>query len=119
MSTGVDFSLLKKQLKWNMLGVGFNMVGDFSGSTHLNSYYLDIPVSYTQRLSKDRNNFLSIGLMPSFNIKSINLAKTTFDEQYDGIAGFQGANTENIHNSKVYFNLGTGVVWYNEFQKKS
>ncbi len=117
MSAGVDFSLLKKQLKWNMLGVGFNLVGDFSGSTHLNTYHFNVPISYTQRLNKERSNFLSVGLMPSFNLKSINLSKANFDEQYDGVAGFQGVNSENIQSSKTYFNLGAGLVWYNEFRR--
>jgi len=117
VSTGVDFSLLKKQLKWNMLGVGFNLIGDFSGSTHLNTYNFNLPISYTQRLNKERNNFLSIGFMPSFSLKTINLSKATFDEQYDGVAGFQGAASENIFNTKTYFNIGAGMVWYNEFKK--
>lgn len=117
VSGGVDFSILKKQLKWNMLGVGFNLVGDFSGSTHLNTYHFNLPVSYTQRLNRDRNNFLSLGLMPSFNLKSINIAKATFDEQFDGVAGFQGVSTESIQPSKIYFNLGVGMVWYNEFKR--
>jgi type IX secretion system PorP/SprF family membrane protein len=120
VGAGADFSILKEKLKWSMMGVGLNIVSDLSGSTHLNTHSVNLPFSYTQRLTKISNHYLSVGFMPSFNIRSINLAKATFDDQFNGIAGFEGVTSESqITNNKIYFNLGLGALWFSEFSKKA
>jgi type IX secretion system PorP/SprF family membrane protein len=93
---------------------------DKAGDSKLQTTQVYLSVGYIKKLKKTLPQFVSIGVQPGFVNKSFSKKDLTFDRQYDGNNYNPDLATgEDLSaNSFSYFDIGAGVAYYLEKNKR-
>ncbi len=113
-SASFDINFLRKKNKLNYFGAGLLFVNDKSGSGQLSNQSVFASFAYHQRLQKNRNNFLSVGLQAGVVQKSLNINKLVFGAQFDLLTkSFSNPSIEHFNASGaiVYPALYAGILY--------
>lgn len=95
-------------------GIGLAFFSDQAGAINLSTNRVVLSVAYHFMLNRRGTMQLSAGLQGSFNYRSIDPTKATFDSQYDPTTGqvTTGANAETFGRTKVmYGDAGLGLLY--------
>ncbi len=79
-----DAPLGKGLIGENFFGIGFVVCQDKAGEAGYASTLFEGSLSYTQGLSDQGDQFFTIGFQAGLNQQSLDLSKTTWDEQWNG-----------------------------------
>jgi type IX secretion system PorP/SprF family membrane protein len=106
-----DMGFFKKKVSSGFLGVGISFLSDKAGDSELGLNQANLSLAYHVQVSG--YNTLSAGVQCGYAQRSINFAKLTWDNQYDG-NGYDPAlssNENNMSNNLSYVDLGAGLQW--------
>lgn len=109
-----DLPLAKGMLGSNYFGLGFMMYQDKAGEAGFASTIFEGSLSYVAALDDQSDNFISIGFQGGFNQQSIDLSKSTWDNQWNGNQFDPSLNSfESIQlEQKTYIDMNAGVMYY-------
>ncbi len=111
---GADMSIGKITKYNSFAGLGISFFSDQAGDINFNSNRVDLSFAYHFMLNRKGTMQISAGLQGSFNYRSINPSKATFDSQYDPATGTVDPNglRENFGRTKVMFgDAGLGLIY--------
>lgn len=109
-----QISLLKNKHPNSIIGVGVDIVHDRAGSTNFSTSVFNVDVSYLQVLDKRRQHIIGVGFQNGLALRTFDLSKATFGNQFNGYDGFdQSINPiENgLHTKQIDYNLGIGGLY--------
>ncbi|MFN8300136.1 MAG: PorP/SprF family type IX secretion system membrane protein [Chitinophagales bacterium] len=110
---GADMAVGKITKHNSFAGFGISFFADQAGAVRLNTNHVDLSFAYHFMLNRKGTLQLSAGLQGSFNYKSFDPSRATFDEQYDFNTG-QADLTRNGEyfgrNKVVYGDAGAGIL---------
>jgi type IX secretion system PorP/SprF family membrane protein len=114
IGANAEVSLLKNKRPNSILGVGLNIVHDRAGATNFSTNLINLNVSFLQVLDVKRQHVLGVGFQNGIALRSFDLSKATFENQYNGYDGFDqnidplesGLNTR-----QVDYGLAIGGVY--------
>ena len=125
-SISVDFSLLKDKMKGNALGVGLAFVNDQQSASFkdpndgmvksgkLNTNTILVSLAYTLNLGKKRATQISLGLQPSYTIRSVdgsNYYPDAFSQTDLKYQSGSAADEKITEPTKKYFNFSYGLFF--------
>lgn len=95
-------------------GVGLYLLNDRAGSANLQTN--EVALQYAYHIQLDKYNVLSLGLQPSFVIRTVDYNKFVFGDQLGNNGGTTGPSLETYGESDVlsYLDVGAGALYYNE-----
>ncbi|MFN8285637.1 MAG: PorP/SprF family type IX secretion system membrane protein [Chitinophagales bacterium] len=111
---GADMAVGKVTRYNSFAGFGISFFADQSGAVRLNTNHVDLSFAYHFMLNRKGSMQLSAGLQGSFNYKSFDPSRATFDSQYDFNTGQADPNStgENFGRNKVvYGDAGFGLLY--------
>ena len=119
VAASMDFPLLIREYKRDIIGLGFNVFRDVAGDSHFGTTQLNYSFSYIKAIDHNNANFLSVRLFNGLAQRSISYDELTFDSQYDGYQYNQNLdkNENFIRDNFFYVDLGFGLNW--RYQPKS
>jgi len=101
------------------LGAMANMMVDKTGDSHFTYLIANLGLSY-QFVSKDSNNFFTVGIQSGWSNKQFSTQDLKYDNQYNGF--YYDANIasmEAFNNMQVnYFNLNAGLKYKHLFNQR-
>ncbi len=81
-------SSIESRIKLNdhtdYLSVGLAALYDKAGSTSFNSFYIYPAINYNKSLEDAHHSYISVGITAGYAQRSLNIAKMTFGDQFDG-----------------------------------
>ncbi|HKR04210.1 MAG TPA: PorP/SprF family type IX secretion system membrane protein [Bacteroidia bacterium] len=97
----------------NLIGAGIVLNSDKAGDSEYGIFEGALSTSLIKNIGGDSVHFISGGIQLGFVQQSINYAKLTFDNQYNGDSFDPSlANGETFADDKfIYFDLSAGVNW--------
>ncbi len=104
-----EFQVFKNEERHNWLGIGAGFYSDKAGNGDLALNKFQVSAAY--HLQLDDRNMISVGLYGAYNQRSVNFAKLSFDNQWDGFS-FNPANAtgENGYSQQTtFFDVGAGI----------
>jgi type IX secretion system PorP/SprF family membrane protein len=111
---GADMSIGKVTKYNSFAGIGVSFFSDQAGSLNLSTNRVDLSLAYHFMLNRKGTMQISAGLQGSFNYRSLDPSKATFDSQYDPATGqYESTGTrETFGRTKVIFgDAGLGLVY--------
>ncbi len=111
---GADMAIGKVTKYNSFAGLGISFFSDQAGDINFNSNRVDLSFAYHFMLNRRGTMQISAGLQGSFNHRSIDPSKATFDSQYDNVTGIADPNgtRENFGRTKVMFgDAGLGLLF--------
>jgi len=113
-----DAGLFKQKLQTGYLGIGISVFKDIAGDMKFGTTQANLSVAYHQELNE--NNELTAGIQGGYTGRSLDPSGEQWDNQYDGISGFDGSlpsgETSTFQNFS-YGDFSGGLVW-NYFSKE-
>ncbi len=107
----VDFSFGEKKIKTGWMGIGFNFLNDEAGDGGLTYRRFSISYAYHQTFDREHRYILSVGVVGSYIIRSVN-SNFYFNDQWVDDVGFNTALNPNEpiqRFSYSTFDLGAGL----------
>lgn len=117
---GADMAIGKVTKYNSFAGLGVSFFSDQAGDLNFNSNRVDLSFAYHFMLNRKGTMQISAGIQGSFNHRSINPSKATFDSQYDPNNGTVDPNgvRESFGRTRVMFgDAGFGLL-YSAMTKK-
>lgn len=114
IAAGADMSIGKITKYNSYAGIGLSFFSDQAGDINFNSNRVELSFAYHFMLNRKGTMQISAGLQGSFNHRSINPGKATFDSQYDPSTGTVDPNgtRESFGRTKVMFgDAGLGLIF--------
>lgn len=114
VGASMEMSLIKNKHPNTFVGVGIEIMHDQAGSTNFQTNQVSVNLSYLQVLDVERNHIIGIGFQNGMMMKSFDLSKATFGNQFNGYDGFdQGMspNENGLNTKQIDYNLGIGGVY--------
>ncbi|HBG69953.1 MAG: hypothetical protein A2W93_05530 [Bacteroidetes bacterium GWF2_43_63] len=98
--------------KSGFLALGVNVFNDVAGDLNFSNLIGNLNIAYHLRISDEQ--LLSAGLYGGFGQRSIDQGGMMWDNQYDGVSGYDGALPSNetfAFQSFTYADFGFGMNW--------
>ena len=108
-----DMPLVVRTSNRDMIGFGLNVFRDVAGDSKFGTTQLNYSVSYIKAVDNSNTNFISLGIQNGIGQRSIDYAKLTFDNQFDGNmydASIDSKEEHGISNFN-YIDFGFGANW--------
>lgn len=114
MAGSVDMSLVKGIIGNDFIGVGVQVFTDKAGASDFGMVHMSFLSSYNFAITREGNQFLSIGAKIGYAQRSFNTNNLQFGSQYDGQNFNPGLSSgESFGQDNFSFaDFSTGVLWY-------
>jgi type IX secretion system PorP/SprF family membrane protein len=104
------FSPFPKGLQKDKVGVGLMFFRDIVNGLDFNNTQIALSAAYHKSLDQFNTQYLSLGFQMGVNQRNINYEKVTFQDQFNGIDGFDRLTAEKLpENNFSYSDLSAGV----------
>lgn len=110
----MEMSLIKNKHPNTFVGVGVEIMHDQAGTTNFQTNQVSVNLSYLQVLDVNRHHIIGVGFQNGMLMKSFDLSKATFGNQFNGFDGFnQGINPNEagLNTKQMDYSLGIGGVY--------
>ncbi len=107
-------SFLKNKHPNSIIGAGLDIINDRAGTTHFNTSIFNLNVSYLQVLDVRRQHIIGVGFQNSLVMRSFDLSKATFGNQFNGYDGFDQSinpSEKGLKTKQLDYNLGIGGLY--------
>jgi type IX secretion system PorP/SprF family membrane protein len=110
-SAACDFSIKTNKQTQDILGLGVLVNADKAGDSEYGTVEFIPSISYTKSLRRRGDLFLSYGIQAGLAQRSINYAKLTFDNQYNGSTFDQNISSGEVFSKQsfFFFDLSSGI----------
>ena len=113
VSAGIDFRFgldTRTKAKRDKFGVGMVFFNDKSASVNFFTSYIGVSGAFHKSLSKQEDQFLSIGIQGGIAQRNVNYDNFTFDDQFDGSGAYDLPTEEVLPvNNFSYNDLSIGL----------
>jgi type IX secretion system PorP/SprF family membrane protein len=111
----------KNLLRIKRVGAGLSIYNDRTGDSQLNTFQMNLALSYTFKINKDSTQFLTFGAQSGFTQRTINYSKLSYDNQYSGsVYDPNLPNNESFsNNGRLYPNLNAGILWTRRINERN
>jgi len=113
LSASYDLPILKRTLKHDLFGGGIVINRDQAGDSKFGSTQANLSLSYIRSISRENNQFISLGIQAGAAQRTIDYTELVFDNQWDG-SSFNSAIPNNEHFLKenfIFFDVSAGAYW--------
>ena len=114
-AASVDMNYGSSFLKNDLMGTGISAYSDVAGDTKYSSTNVNLTFAYIKTLGdRYHKSFLSAGFQGGYAQKSVDYLAMTFANQYNGVTYDPTLGTGETmgFDSKSYFDLSAGLMWY-------
>ncbi|MEM6381027.1 MAG: PorP/SprF family type IX secretion system membrane protein [Bacteroidota bacterium] len=112
-SAGIDFRIgldSRRKARSDKAGIGMVFYNDRSASVNFFTNYIGISGAFHKSLSKNEDQFLSVGFQGGIGQRNVNYDNFVFDDQFDGSGSFDLPSAEILPtNNFSYSDLAVGL----------
>lgn len=110
VNTDLRFDLGPRRAYQDKIGVGILFMSDRMGEFDYAYNQINVTGAYHKSLNPENSTFLSLGVQIGMHQKTLNYARLTFSDQFDGTTGYSLDTNENLPENNVAFSdFGVGL----------